>query len=39
MSEIKNYYYYIILGTEKNFQNAVTFVLVKLDTKFKEQNS
>ena len=26
---------YIILGTEINFQNVVTFVLVKLDTKFK----
>ena len=30
---------YIILVTEINFQNAVTFVLVKLDTKFKVQNS
>ena len=30
---------YIILETEKNFQNAVTFVIVKLDTKFKVQNS
>ena len=26
---------YIILETKINFQNAVTFVLVKLDTKFK----
>ena len=30
---------YIILETEINFQNAVTFVLVKLETKFKVQNS
>ena len=30
---------YIILETKINFQNAVTFVLVKLDTKFKVQNS
>ena len=29
---------YIILETKINFQNAVTFVLVKLDTKFKVQN-
>ena len=31
--------FYIILETEKNFQNDVTFVLVKLDTKVKVQNS
>ena len=30
---------YIILETKINFQNDVTFVLVKLDTKFKVQNS
>ena len=30
---------YIILETQINFQNAETFVLVKLDTKFKVQNS
>ena len=30
---------YIILETKINFQNAVTFVLVKLDTKFNVQNS
>ena len=30
---------YIILETENNFQNDVTFVLVKLDTKFKVDNS
>ena len=30
---------YIILETKINFENAVTFVLVKLDTKFKVQNS
>ena len=32
-------YMYIKLESEINFQNAVTFVLVKLDTKFKVQNS
>ena len=30
---------YIIPETKINFQNAVTFVLVKLDTKFNVQNS
>ena len=30
---------YIILETKINFENAVTFVLVKLDTKFNLQNS
>ena len=30
---------YIILETEIDFLNAVTFVLVKLDTKFKVKNS
>ena len=30
---------YIILETKINIQNAVTFVLVKLDTKFNVQNS
>ena len=30
---------YIILETKINFQNAVTFVLVKLDTKFNVENS
>ena len=30
---------YIILETKINFQTAVTFVLVKLHTKFKVQNS
>ena len=30
---------YIILETKINFQSAVTFVLVKLDTKFNVQNS
>ena len=30
---------YIILETKINFQSAVTFVLVKLNTKFKVQNS
>ena len=28
----------IILETKINFQNAVAFVLIKLDTKFKVQN-
>ena len=31
--------FYIILETKINFQNDVTFVPVKLDTKFKVQNS
>ena len=30
---------YVKLETKKNFQNVVTFVLVKIDTKFKVQNS
>ena len=30
---------YIILKTDINFQNAVTFVIGKLDTEFKVQNS
>ena len=30
---------YIMLETKINFQNAVTFVLVKLNTKCKVQNS
>ena len=30
---------YIILETKINFQSTVTFVLVKLDTKFNVQNS
>ena len=36
---INNLSYIIILETEINFQNDVTFVLVKLDKKFKVQIS
>ena len=38
MYQNKYYPFYIKLETEMHLQNAVTFVLVKLDTTFKAKN-